>query len=164
MPWNFSYFYLSTNLFLIAISSFMGGAWLLNTQVAFICSMIITFASFYSYGNQVKKRLESGALPLENRDDPYDLFDEDDEDEIEPKNMKEMIKMEKARMKKGGSLEGLRSLSGLFFPYRLIAYLFLFIAFLYLNKNGLLEIVPFLLGLSVVPISSLLIPLFKKED
>ncbi len=166
-PLQFSYIYLGANLFLIAISSFMGGLWLLNTQVAFICSMIITFTTFYSYSSSVKKRLETGLYLPEvddderDEDDPHGFYAEDDS--LAPKDFKTMIKEEKVRLKKGGSKNSLRSLSGLFLPYRLVAYGFLFLAFLYLQRHELFEVLPFLLGLSVVPLSSLVIPLFLRE-
>lgn len=162
-PWRFSYLYLGVNLFLIAVSSFMGGVWLLNTQVAFICSMFITFTSFYSYSNRVKKRLDSG-VDLEeegDEDDPYGMYEEVEAPKSE--DFKTMVKEEKKRLKQRSPKNTLRSLSGLFFPYRLLAYGFLFLAFLYLQRHDLFSALPFLLGLAVVPLSSLVLPLFFRE-
>lgn len=166
MPWRFSYVYLGANLFLIAISSFMGGLWLLNTQVAFICSMLITFSSFYAYGRMVNKRLDSGDVILEedkDEDDPYGLYVE--EEQKEPVDFKTMVKDEKAKLKsKGNNTKNtLRSFPGLLFPYRLIAYGFLVLAFLYLKRQDLLEVIPFLLGLAIVPLSSLVLPWMQRE-
>jgi len=166
MPWRFSYVYLGANLVLIGVSSFMGGLWLLNTQVAFICSMLITFSSFYAYGRMVNKRLDSGNVVLEeekDEDDPYGLYVPDNDEE--PKDFKSMVKEEKAKLKSKGNhtRNTLRSLSGLFFPYRLVAYGFLVIAFLYLKRQELFEVVPFLLGLAVVPLSSLVLPWLRRE-
>lgn len=167
MPWRFSYVYLGANLILIGVSSFMGGLWLLNTQVAFICSMLITFSSFYAYGRMVNRRLDSGDVILDeekDEDDPYGLYVEDCETS-EPKDFKTMVKEEKEKLKSKGSntKNTLRSFSGLLFPYRLIAYGFLVIAFLYLKRQELLEVAPFLLGLSIVPLSSLVLPWLQRE-
>jgi len=166
MPWRFSYVYLGANLVLIGVSSFMGGLWLLNTQVAFICSMLITFSSFYAYGRMVNRELDSGNVVLEeekDEDDPYGLYALDIDEE--PKDFKSMVKEEKAKLKsKGNSTRNtLRSLSGLFFPYRLVAYGFLVIAFLYLKRQELFEVAPFLLGLAIVPLSSLVLPWLQRE-
>ena len=57
--------YLLADIFLIVISLFMGGLWLINTQVAFISSMLVIFASFFSYKGMVEKRLEDGDIPKE---------------------------------------------------------------------------------------------------
>ena len=167
MPWRFSYVYLGANLVLIGVSSFMGGLWLLNTQVAFICSMIITFSSFYAYGRMVNRRLDAGDVVLEeekDEDDPYGLYVEETTQEV-PKDFKTMVKEEKAKLKsKGNSTRNtLRSFSGLLFPYRLLAYGFLVIAFLYLQRQGLFEVAPFLLGLAIVPLSSLILPWLQRE-
>jgi Ca2+/Na+ antiporter len=166
MPWRFSYIYLGANLVLIGISSFMGGLWLLNTQLAFICSMLITFSSFYAYGRMVNKRLDSEDVMLEeerDEDDPYGLYVQENQEES--KDFKTMVKEEKAKLKsKGNSTRNaLRSLSGLFFPYRLVAYGFLVIVFLYLQRQGLFEVAPFLLGLAIVPLSSLVLPWLQRE-
>ncbi len=48
-----------------------------------------------------------------------------------------------------------------FSPFRLLSYGLLILAFLYLNHHNWLEIIPFLLGLGVLPIGSLLMG-FKK--
>ena len=58
----------------------MGDLLLINTQVAFVCSMIIIFASFFSYKDMIEKRLENGEIPeerdeLDKIDDKYGLFD-----------------------------------------------------------------------------------------
>ena len=166
MPWRFSYVYLGADLILIAISSFMGGLWLLNTQVAFICSMFITFSSFYAYKRMVSKSLEDKDLIVEqeqDEDDPYGLYTEDEEPKAQ--DFKTMVKEEKARLKsKGHNIKNtFQSISGLLFPYRLIAYGFLVLAFLYLQRQGVFETIPFLLGLAIVPVSSLILPWMQRE-
>lgn len=127
---QFAYMYVIFDVLLILISLFMGGFWLINTQVAFIASMLIIFASFYSFQKAV------------NTKSPQ-FKDEDFSEEIEDK---EIIKKTR-KIAKTSLLT--------FSPFRLLSYLFLVLAFLYLNRHNWLEIAPFLLGLSIVPIVSI---------
>ena len=53
---NLAIFYLILDLLLIAITSAFGAVELLNSQVAFISSTLILFASYLGYKNRVKNR------------------------------------------------------------------------------------------------------------
>ncbi len=129
---KFSFFYIICDLVLVAISLYMGGLWLLNTQVAFICSMLILFSSFYGY----KKMIHAKSS----------LFkDEDFNEEIEDKEI----------IKKTRKAVGIFKSN--FSPFRLLSYGVLVLAFLYLNRHGYLEVIPFLVGLGVLPLGSLVL-------
>ena len=163
-PLRFSYMYMGADLFLIALSSYMGGLWLINTQAAFICSMLITYASFFSYKKMVDKRVEGGEKikeqdPLDKIDDRYELFEEDEEalnEELSVEAFKALVKEEKKKVgnfKQSGK-NFFTSIGGMLSPYRLVAYGFLFLTFLYLTRHDWFDAIPFLLGLAVVPIIS----------
>ncbi|NLK66451.1 MAG: hypothetical protein GX282_03140 [Campylobacteraceae bacterium] len=61
--------YLILDAIVITVSLFIGNLWLLNTQISFLLTMLIAFASYKSYTNLVDKELHSGK---------YDDLDEDE--------------------------------------------------------------------------------------
>lgn len=163
-PLQFSYAYIGADLFLIALSSYMGGLWLINTQAAFICSMLITYASFFSYKKMVDKRVDGGEKikehdPLDKIDDRYELFEEEGEvlnEELSVEEFKALVKEEKKKVgnfKQSGK-NFFTSMTGMLSPYRLLSYGFLFVTFLYLTRHGWFDAIAFLLGLAVVPVVS----------
>lgn len=135
---KFAYMYIILDLVLILISIYKGGFWLINTQLAFISSMLIVFSSFYGY----KKAIKAKSPLFEN-------------EEFEKAEDKEIIK--KTR-KIAGTFR--TSLS----PFRLLSYVFLILAFLFLNRREWLEIFPFLLGLGIIPIVSVVGGFFKFRE
>ena len=148
-----SYLYLTGDLVVIVISFFMGGFWLLNTQVAFICSMLITFAAFYAYKKSIKKRVKNSdgeefKDPYDELEDPYNLFeDENVDNKKEQKKNSGVFKY---------TIKGFASgIGGALNPIRILAYGILIFSFLYLNKHGLFNAFAFFAGLSVVPIMSM---------
>lgn len=159
--------YLGADILLIVLSILMGGLWLINTQVAFICSMIIVFASFLSYKGMIEKRLENGEIPdevdeLDKIDDKFGLFDETKNLEKEELSKEEFVQYYKEEKKKTTGLK--RSISnlfksgrGVFNPFRLVAYTFLCISMLFLIRQNLFSIFPFLVGIGAVPISSMVL-------
>ncbi len=171
MKSKISLVYIGASLFLIFISLIMGDLWLINTQVAFICSMIVVFSSFLSYKGMIEKRLESEEIPQERDefdkiDDKYGLFDED----IEEKELskEEFVKLYKEERKKSSSIKQtfsnlFKSGRGVFNPFRLIAYALLCVAMLMLIRNDLFSAVPFLVGITAVPVSSLVLGFFLRD-
>jgi len=149
-----SYLYLIGDLIVVIISVYIGGFWLLNTQVAFICSMLITFAAFYAYKKSIKKRVESNngeefKDPYDALEDPYNLFeDENIDDKKEQKKNSGIFKY---------TIKGFASgIGGALNPIRILAYVVLILSFFYLNRHGLFNPFAFFIGLSVVPIMSML--------
>ncbi|MCF6173153.1 MAG: hypothetical protein L3J44_05140 [Campylobacteraceae bacterium] len=157
-----SYTYLVFDIFVVVFSLFKGGNWLISTQVAFISSMLITFASFYAYKRSIKKRVQSyGGEEFRDAsdelEDPYNLF-EDEEDNKKIDN----------RTKNGGvfkyTIKGFASgIGGAINPLRLLAYGLLIFSFLILTKNGLFNPFAFFLGLSIVPIASVFSSISKQS-
>ncbi len=151
----------------------MGGLWLINTQVAFICSMVIVFASFLSYRGMIEKRLENGEIPeerdeLDKIDDKYGLFDEDENMEAKDLSKEEFVKLYKEERKKSGGIKQtfsnlFKSGRGVFNPIRLKSYVLLCISMLFLIKNELFSAIPFLVGISAVPISSMVLGFLLKD-
>ena len=159
--------YLGADILLIVLSCIMGDLWLINTQVAFICSMIIVFASFLSYKGMIEKRIKTGQIPdevdeLDKIDDKFGLFEETKDLEKEELSKEEFVKLYKEEKKKSGGLK--RSISnlfqsgrGAFNPFRLVAYAFLCISMLFLIRQNFFSIFPFFVGIGAVPISSIVL-------
>jgi len=169
-----SFVYIGASIFLILLSSVMGGLWLINTQVAFICSMVIVFASFLSYKGMIEKRLENGEIPedrdeLDAIDDKYGLFDKDENMQDQELSKEEFVKLYKQERKKSSNIKQtfsnlFKSGKGVFNPFRLIAYACLYIAMLVLIKNELFSAIPFLVGVGAVPVSSIVLGFFVKSS
>lgn len=152
--------------------------WLLNTQVAFIGSLFVTFASFLSYKKNVNNRLSNyeisdNVLSSQDRDkideidDPFDLYTEYEEipeEELTSEKIKEIIKDEKAKVKKNSFKNTIFSAGGFVSIYRILGYGSLVFGFFALNNNKLFLAVPFLIGLSVVPLSVLLAKFILKLE
>jgi len=164
VPRRFLYMYMLAEGGLVLSALFFGWMWLVNTQVAFFCSLAITVGTFLSYRRMVKRRLEAGAYVLEEEeekepDDPHGLWKE--ESTSPPLDVKTMIEEEKERQKqeKKGLLARSHLSSALpsfLFPYRLLGYVALIVGFLVLRRHEMFEVVPFVIGLGVVPLTALL--------
>jgi len=122
--------------------------WLINSQIGFISSSLIMFASIISYRNMVQARVDMGMVVVDdNRDtldkieDPFDLYSEDDisKEMNEKKNRRSIWQTTKD------------SKAALSF-YRLGAYGILIFGFFYLNNNELLAIGSYLFALAVPPV------------
>jgi hypothetical protein len=173
MKTKVSFVYLGASVFLILLSLFMGDLWLINTQVAFICSMIIIFASFLSYKGMIEKRLENGEIPdevdeLDKIDDKFGLFNEEENIEEKELSKEEFVKLYKEERKKSSGIKQtfsnlFKSGKGVFNPFRLIAYALLCMAMLFLIRNELFSAIPFLVGIGAVPISSIVLGLFLRK-
>jgi len=148
---------------------FQNVIWVLNTQVAFLGSLLVTLASFLSYKKNVNNRLSSFEKKdqyktLEDRDkideidDPFDLYSEYEqipEDELTTEKIKEIIKDEKSKIKKNSIKNVFTSAGGFVSIYRIFAYGFLIFSFFALNNNGIFLPVAFLIGLGVVPLGTI---------
>lgn len=152
---------------------FQNSIWLLNTQVAFISSLFIVIASFYSYKRNIQNRLsnfEASKVSTEDRDkideidDPFDLYSEYEEipeEELTPQKIKEIIQEEKTKVKKNSLKNTLFSAGGFLSIYRIIGYGILVFGFFALNNNKIFMPVAFIVGLGIVPIGVLLSKLKK---
>ncbi len=167
---SFAKVFFIVDLCLITYSSvFQDVLWVLNTQVAFIGSLLVTAGTFLSYRRNVQNRLSnldaSKHMTNEDRDkideidDVYDLYTEYEEvpqEELTPEKIKEILEEEKSKIKKNSFKNTIFSAGGFISIYRIFAYGVLVFGFFALNNNKLFLAVPFLVGLGIVPLSVLL--------
>ncbi len=135
---------------------------LLNTQVAFISSLLVVLGSFWGYKRMVQKRAKkfSGRDVIEVLEDRYELYEESN------KSAKEIFEEERAKIKasRANIKNFIKSAPGFFSPWRLLGYLFLVVAVLVLIRKGYFEAGSFLVGLAIVPLSALLYALLPIEN
>lgn len=157
---------------IILITFFSNHIWLLNTQIAFFSSIIITIGSFYGYKNNINNRIKE--YPIDNNeideDDKYDLYSDEvtynqeiKEEEITKEQIKETMKPIK-QIKQNYFKNFTSSMGAMASFYRLFGYIFLIIGFFYLRNNGYLDIYSYLLGFSIVPISTMLYAYIHKNN
>lgn len=150
-------FYFLGDILVVLFSLVQGGDWLLNTQLAFVCSLLITFASFRSYHTFVQRRLDAGLIP----DDKFDKYYEDDKEEDDEQESAT------PRVAKVGFKQSFQNLAlsykSALSLYRIVSYGVLFLAVLFLIRHDTLDAIAFFVGLSVVPLSSFLSVLFVKK-
>jgi hypothetical protein len=156
----------------IIIFCFLSGEreWLINSQIAFITSSLVIFASIISYKNMVNSRVDAGLIVADdNRDtidkleDPYDLYSENDVVENE-KSMREVVKDERANLKKNrrSIWQVTKDSKAALSFYRLGAYLLLILSFFYLNNNNILDIGSYLFALSLPPVIVVIVLMNEK--
>ena len=120
--------------------------------VAMFSSTLIVMGSLYSYRNMIQSRVSDVNVEdikdsIDMMDDPYDLYEEEREEEIT--DIKQMIKEEKARQKGNILKTTTQNGSAWVSLYRLLPYAFLIIGFIALENNQALEILPYMIGLAV---------------
>ena len=140
-------------------------AWLLNTQVAFFSSLFITIGSYLGYKRNIEKRVKNIDLKTlidtpdiyDNIDDKFDLYsDINHEENLKEEDIKDILKNEKIKLKKQSNIKNtFYSLGAASSIYRIVGYGSLLLGFFYLNNNGLLEPVSYLIGFSIVPVATL---------
>lgn len=99
----------------------------------------------------INQRIDAGDLGddrelLDKIEDPHGLYD-DEEEPVKPSAMEAVKK---------STHNVLRSYKGALSPYRLASYAFLCISVLFLIRHTSFDAIAFLVGLSIVPLSSLL--------
>ena len=129
---------------------------LLNTQIAYISSLLIMWASLSSYKKMVKLGVDSGAIlahsdrdTLDKLDDPYDLYDQDDDATDDTEKEKDSLDTEVTKKRGRSFSDTIKDSKPSFSFYRIGSYLFLVLGFLYLNRQNLLHIPSYLLSLAV---------------
>jgi len=136
--------------------------YLLNTQIAFSSSLLISLATFYSYKKNVLKSVDTNIKNqnedidfIDKIDDPYDLYSQDINEKIIENPTKEQIQ-EAIKPVKQNHFANLKSSIFSFTSfYRIGSYVLLIIGFFYLNNNNLLDIYSYLFGFMILPIVSL---------
>ncbi len=128
----------------------------INFQIAFLASALILLGSTYSYKRLVERRVASEERPddtdlVEKIDDPFDLYSEEISTEAvadEDLDLKAIVKEEKKRLKPQNIKNTAKSAPALVSIFRVVPYLFLVLGFIGLKNNGLLSLIPFLVGLA----------------
>lgn len=141
---NLAFFYLILDAILIAISSAFGAVALLNSQVAFICSTLILFASYFGY----KSRVENKSVNYQLSEQELELFEDDIDEQTQELDTQDSNNKNDKKSAKFRKIDIL----GAFKPLRLLSYFILIIAFFVLLRHGILEPIAFLAGLALMPL------------
>lgn len=168
------FIFLDLCIFIYALV-FQNKLWLLNTQIAFISSLLITIASFISYKKNIQNRLsnfdyskiskDEDRDKIDEIDDPYDLYTEYEEipeNELTAEKIKEIINDEKSKVKRNSVKNTIFSASGFLSIYRIFGYIILIFGFFVLNNNKIFMPIAFIIGLGIVPFGVLISKLIKK--
>jgi hypothetical protein len=143
-----------------------------NTQVGFISASLVMFASMRSYRRMVDARVEHGIITIDDSkdvidklEDPFDLYSEEVMVDEEEKDLKEVVKEERQKLKASRRSLGetLKDTKAALSIYRVSAYIILILGFLYLNRQGLLHIPSYILSLSV-PMLVIVFVLLSEKD
>ena len=150
--------------------------WLLNSQIAFFSTVIITVGSFLGYKRNIEKRVATSSetsLISEDRDaidaieDPYDLYGEIkqvEEKELSVEEIKQILKEEKANVKKNTIKNTFFAASGFASIYRIIGYISLVFGFFALTNNNLFEPYSYLAGLFITTFCVLVALFINRKD
>jgi hypothetical protein len=154
---------------------FQSSLWLLNSQVAFLSSLLIIISSFLSYKRNIENRLSNLDFTqtqnetrdkIDEIDDPYDLYTEYEEipeSELTPQKIKEIINNEKSKVKRDTLKNTIFSASGFLSIYRVLGYGILIFGFFALNNNKIFLPIAFITGLGIVPFGVLISKLIEKK-
>jgi hypothetical protein len=125
-----------------------------NFNVAFTTSFLVITASMYAHYKSVQKNLQSQNINyskaddlVDRIDDPYDLYSESVEIDIEEADFKQIIKEEKAKISTFNTTALKKGSGGGFSFYRLGAYAILILGFMSLVNNHHLHVMSYLIGL-----------------
>ncbi|MCV6606763.1 MAG: hypothetical protein OIF32_01000 [Campylobacterales bacterium] len=158
----FSFFIVNLVVF---IALFIYGEFqlLLNVEVAAVGSIITTLGSFHGYKKMVKNKAkdyeviddEDEDRDLNNLEDPYGLYDDDEIKNDENLDIKKVVKEERAKLKTNWG-EVFSTFKANISFFRLAGYVTIIFAFFTLLEKDLLHPIGFILGLSLVPITVLI--------
>lgn len=163
--------FLIIDLGVVVFCIFQGNSiWLLNTQVAFFSSLLVTVGSYLGYKKNIENRvpdepmqnLEDDIDVIDRIEDPYDLDGEIIEKELTPEEIKEILKEEKQNQSKHTFKNVVFSMGGFASVYRIIGYVLLLIGFFALVNNDVFDAYSYMFGLLIVPICALVYGVGKK--
>jgi len=150
---------------LAVFSFFKGSNFFISSQAGFVSSLLVTLSSYHGYKQMVENKISIGDIPKQERDeldcidDRFELYSENEE----KIDFQEVVNEEKKKIK--GVKNSAKNLQKSFFavisPFRILSYIFLIMAFLYLNTHNMLNIYGFILGISVVSFVSLVVGFLK---
>lgn len=114
------YIYFILDFTLIVCSIFVGLNFFLNSQISFLCSLIILSLNIYVYKKRVfKDSLYGDDLNL-NQEKPKKIV--------------------------------FQKITTFLSPFKIFGYILLIVGFFFLRNSGRLEIIPFLLGILLMPV------------
>ena len=130
---------------LIFTTMLISFSFFINLQIAFLSSLFVILGSSYSYKKMVKQQLDSNSYEekrdlLDEIEDPYELYDENEMPLEEELDLKQIVKEEKAKIKTLNKDTLKHSTRGTFSLMRVIPYIFLALGFIALKNNELLEL------------------------
>ena len=134
---------------------------LLNTQIGALSALLVALGSFMGYRHTIQNEVERVAgMNLDDDrdevskiDDPYDLYDEEviNEAPVSDEEAKRIFQEEKEKLKRRSTIKNIfLTYRGIFSPFRILGYFLLVFGFFYLEGNGYLQLIPYLLGLSIL--------------
>jgi len=133
--------------FAIVLTYFISFEFYINLQIAFLSSFFIMMGSMFAYKRMVNKKIEARDIEekrdlLDEIEDPHELYDDEviNEAPAEELDLKQIVKEEKKKIKII-NFKSMQEGSGAGFSlFRLVPYIFLFLGFVALNNNQLLNI------------------------
>ena len=126
-----------------------------STQFAFISASLIMLASMKSYARMVDARVALDIVTIDDSidvidklEDPYDLYSEDI---IENKPLEDVVKEERQKLKANGRTvaQTLKDAKAALSFFRVGSYILLILGFMYLNRNGLLHVISYVITLGI---------------
>lgn len=146
---------------IIFLSYLISFSFFINLEIAFLSSFFIMIGSMYGYKKMVQNEVTAQNYQdnhgmLDTIEDPYELYDETPIVEIplEDVDFKTIIKEEKKKIKTFNLNAVGHGTKGGFSLFRLLPYLFLFLGFIALKNNGILDISIYLPSLLIGIISA----------
>ena len=129
--------------------------------------------SMMAYKRMIDTRVEHNIITIDDSkdiidtlEDPYDLYDDTEIKDDKEADLVETVKEERAKLKadKRPLREILKDSKASLSAYRLLAYTSLILGFLYLNRQELLHIPSYLLGLGIPPLIMVFVLLRGKKE
>jgi len=146
------YTYITLDILLMLYSSYKGINFFINSQVAFLSALAIVVLSFVSYLRNINKqisalseKLDTTGDILDEIDDPYNLYEDDEKDE-QKTSQKVKLTMKNLSQSKGAALS----------LFRILGYALLVAGFFMLVKYKIFSILPYILGISIIPLGTLI--------
>jgi len=144
-------------LLLIVVLVFCDTKTLYSTQIGFFTASLVMIASLLSYQRMVTARVAHNIITtddskdvIDRLEDPYDLYSEDMLQD-EEKAFAEVLKEEKQTLRENrrSIFQTIKDTKAALSVYRLGAYGLLILGFMYLNRQGLLDISSYIFALAL---------------
>ncbi len=143
------YTYILLDIVVLIFSIFKGYTWVANTQIAFLSSIGIILLSYLSYLKNINKQINLLQDVIDDRDfideldDPFELYEDNSQE-----NKKNKLKLSVKNLSK--------SKGAAFGIFRIVGYILLVCGFFLLLKMKSFSVIPYMVGISIVPFGSLI--------